>query len=106
MSPGHQLQRLLAEIPGYEAADLVSLLPLAAALQSALYARILALHHQATLPDTELPIEYRSDRYPARQIHQVDTRQRSVAALRLPGRQRTPFFRPRPRTVDCRTPSG
>ena len=53
MTPGQQLQRLLAEIPGYEAADLISLLPLSAALQSAIYARILALQHQATLPDTD-----------------------------------------------------
>lgn len=53
MSPGQQLQRLLAEIPGYEAADIVILLPLAAALQSALYARILALQHQAVFPDTD-----------------------------------------------------
>ena len=53
MTPGHQLQRLLAEIPGYEAADVVTLLPLAAALQSALYARILALHQQTALPETD-----------------------------------------------------
>ena len=53
MNPGHQIQRLLAEIPGYEAADIVTLLPLAAALQSALYARILALQHQAAFPDTD-----------------------------------------------------
>ena len=53
MSPEQQLRRLLAEIPAYEAADVVTLLPLSAALQSALYARILALQHQATLPDTD-----------------------------------------------------
>ena len=53
MSPGQQLQRLIAEIPGYEAADIVILLPLAAALQSALYARILALQHQAAFPETD-----------------------------------------------------
>ena len=53
MPPGHQLQRLLAEIPGYEATDIVTLLPLAAALQSALYARILALHQQTALPETD-----------------------------------------------------
>ncbi len=53
MSPAHQLQTLLSEIPAYEAADIVSLLALAAALQSALYARILALQHQAALPDTD-----------------------------------------------------
>ena len=53
MSPGQQLQRLLAEIPGYEAPDLITLLPLAAALQSALYARILALHQHTALPETD-----------------------------------------------------
>ena len=53
MTPGHQLQRLLAEIPSYEAADIATLLPLAAAVQSALYARILALQHQAAQPDTD-----------------------------------------------------
>ena len=53
MSPGQQLQRLLAEIPACEAPDLVRLLPLSAALQSAIYARILALQHQAALPDTD-----------------------------------------------------
>ena len=53
MSPGQQLQRLLAEIPGYEAADLITLLPLSAALQSAIYARILALQHQAAFPDAD-----------------------------------------------------
>ena len=53
MAPGQQLQRLLAEIPGYEADDIVSLLPLAAALQSALYARILALQQHTALPETD-----------------------------------------------------
>ena len=53
MSPAHQLQKLLGEIPAYEAADIVGLLALAATLQSALYARILALQHQAALPDTD-----------------------------------------------------
>lgn len=53
MTPGHQLQRLLAEIPGYEAADIVTLLPLAAAVQSALYARILALQYHGAQPETD-----------------------------------------------------
>ena len=53
MSPGQQLHRLLAEVPGYEAGEIVTLLPYVAALQSALYTRILALQHQATLPDTD-----------------------------------------------------
>ena len=52
-TPVTQLQRLLAEIPSYEPADIASLIPLAAALQSALYVRILALQHQAALPDTD-----------------------------------------------------
>ena len=52
-SPRQQLHRLLAEVPGYEAAEIVTLLPYAAALQSALYARILALQHQAAFPDTD-----------------------------------------------------
>ena len=53
MSPGQQLQRLLADIPAYDAADIVALLPLAAALQSALYARILVLHQDIALPETD-----------------------------------------------------
>ena len=53
MSPDQQLLRLLAEIPAYEAKDVVTLLPLSAALQTALYVRILALQHQAALPDTD-----------------------------------------------------
>ena len=53
MTPGQQLQKLLGDVPVYQAADILTLLPLAAALQSALYARILALQHQAPLPDTD-----------------------------------------------------
>ena len=53
MTPGQQLQKLLGEVPSYEAADIVTLLPFAAALQSALYARILALQQRAALPDTD-----------------------------------------------------
>jgi len=53
MTPGQQLQRLLADVPQYDPADVVSLLPLAAALQSALCTRILAFQHQATFPDTD-----------------------------------------------------
>ena len=53
MTPGQQLQKLLAEIPGYEAADLIGLLPLSAALQSAIYARILALQYEGTFPNTD-----------------------------------------------------
>lgn len=53
MTPGELLQRILADVPGYDAAELVRLLPLSAALQSAIYARILVLSHQAALPDTD-----------------------------------------------------
>ena len=53
MSPSRQIQRLLGEIPSYEATDVVELLPLVAALQSALHTRILALQQQAALPDTD-----------------------------------------------------
>ena len=42
MSPQQNLQRLLAEIPGYKASDIVTLLPLVAALLSALCARAAA----------------------------------------------------------------
>lgn len=59
MTPDQQLQRLLAEVPGYEAPDLISLLPLSAALQSAIYARILALQHQAGPPDTDYLLNIR-----------------------------------------------
>ena len=56
MTPGQQLQRLLADVPQYEPADIVSMLPLSAALQSALLTRILALQHHAapeTAPETD-----------------------------------------------------
>ena len=53
MTPGQQLQRLLADVPQYESADIVILLPFVAALQSALHARMMALQHQAVFPDTD-----------------------------------------------------
>ena len=53
MTPGQQLQRLLADVPRYESDDVVSLLPFVAALQSALHTRMLALQHQAAFPDTD-----------------------------------------------------
>ena len=53
MTPGQQLQRLLADVPQYESADIVILLPFVAALQSALHIRMLALQHQAVFPDTD-----------------------------------------------------
>ena len=53
MNADQQLQRLLAEVPGYDGADIVRLLPLAAALQSALHTRMLALQQQTGMPDTD-----------------------------------------------------
>ena len=53
MTPGEQIQRLLADVPGYESVDTVTLLPYVAALQSALHARMLAFQYQITLPDTD-----------------------------------------------------
>ena len=53
MSPGQQIQRLLAEIPACEVTDLVHLLPLSAALQSAIFARILTLQLKSALPETD-----------------------------------------------------
>ena len=53
MTPGQQLQRLLADVPQYESADIVILLPFVAALQSALHARMMALQHQAVFPETD-----------------------------------------------------
>ena len=53
MTPHQQLQKLLGGVPGYEAEDIVSLLPFAAALQSALHTRMLALQQQTVMPDTD-----------------------------------------------------
>ena len=53
MTPGQQLQRILADVPGYDATDVAALLPFAAALQSALLARMIALQKQPLLPDTD-----------------------------------------------------
>ena len=53
MTPGQQLQRLLADVPQYDPADIATLLPLVAALQSALHVRILAFQHQAVFPQTD-----------------------------------------------------
>ena len=96
MSPGQQLHKLLAEVPGYEAGEIVTLLPYVAALQSALYARILGLQRQAAFPDTDYLLNMDEIATPARQIHQVGARQHRVAALRFSGRQGPPLFRPRP----------
>ena len=53
MTPHQQLQKLLGGVSGYEAEDIVGLLPLVAALQSALHTRMLALQQQAGMPDTD-----------------------------------------------------
>lgn len=58
MSPQQQLQRLLAAIPDYQPADILTLLPLAAAYLSALCAQAAAFQQpqappqEQTLPDT------------------------------------------------------
>ena len=53
MTPIQQLQRLLGDVHRYEAADIVGLLPLAAALQSALHTRMLAIQQHSGMPDTD-----------------------------------------------------
>ena len=53
MTPSQQIQKLLGAMPGYEPEDIVSLLPLVAALNSALHTRLLALQQQAGMPDTD-----------------------------------------------------
>ena len=53
MTPHQQLQKLLGDVHRYGAADVVGLLPLAAALQSALHTRMLAIQQQPGMPDTD-----------------------------------------------------
>ena len=53
MSPSQRLQRLLAEIPGYKADEVVAMLPVAATVLSALCVRTIALQHLASRPDTD-----------------------------------------------------
>lgn len=53
MSPQQHLQRLLAGIHEYEATDIVTLLPLAAAFLSALCARTVTIQQPQALPDTD-----------------------------------------------------
>lgn len=53
MSPGQQVQKLLAQIPEYETADVVTLLPLVAALLSALCARTATFRQPHDLPETD-----------------------------------------------------
>lgn len=53
MSPGQQVQKLLAQIPEYEAAEVVTLLPLVAALLSALCARTATFQQPHDLTETD-----------------------------------------------------
>ena len=53
MTPSQQLQKMLAEVAGYDGTDIVRLLPLVAALQGALHTRLLALGQQTGTPDTD-----------------------------------------------------
>ena len=53
MTPIQQLQRMLGDVHRFEPADIVGLLPLAAALQSALHTRMLALQQQSGMPDID-----------------------------------------------------
>ena len=53
MSPGQQLHKLLAEVPGYKATDIVTLLPLAATLLTVLCARMMAFQQSDSLPETD-----------------------------------------------------
>ena len=49
MTPHQRIQKLPGEVPGYEAADIVGLLPLSAALQT----RVLITQQQARMPSTD-----------------------------------------------------
>ena len=53
MTPGRQVQKLLAEVLSYDEETVLNLLPLAAALQGALNTRLLALQQQAGRPETD-----------------------------------------------------
>ena len=53
MSPQQTLQRLLADVLIYESHDIVTMLPLAAALVSALCGRATTIPQQQSLPDTD-----------------------------------------------------
>lgn len=54
MTPGQQLHRILADIPKCTAEEIVTLLPYAAALQSAIFARILGLQYELSLPNIDI----------------------------------------------------
>ena len=53
MTPSQQIHRILADVPSFKAGDIAVLLPMVAALLSALCARILGLQQQAAFPDTD-----------------------------------------------------
>ena len=53
MTHSQQLQKMLAEVAGLGGKDIVTMLPLAAALQGALQTRLLALGQQTGMPDTD-----------------------------------------------------
>ena len=53
MTPSQQLQKLIAEVAGYGGKDIVTLLPLVAALLGALHTRLLALGQQTGMADTD-----------------------------------------------------
>ena len=100
MTPGQQLQKLLAEAPAYDADDIITLLPYVAALQSALYARILALQNQATRPDTDYLLT--TDQTATRLGKSTRWVRDNIEAL--PFAFRVGQDRPRPGRMDCRTP--
>ena len=53
MTPSQQLQKIIAEVTGYDGKDIVTLLPLVAALLGALHTRLLALGQQTNAPDSD-----------------------------------------------------
>ena len=53
MSPQQNLQRLLADLPRYDASDIVTLLPLSAALLSALCACAAAFQQTHVMPEID-----------------------------------------------------
>ena len=50
MNPRQLLQRLLADVPTYGSRDILTLLPLVAAVQGALHTRMLAIQSEAVHP--------------------------------------------------------
>ena len=84
----------------------MGLLPLAAALQSALHTRMLAIQQQAGMPDTDFLLSTeevatrlgKSTKWVRDNIEDLP--------LRHPGRQGAPLFGARPGRVDCRAAGG